>query len=224
MKPAARRSWIAVLAVLSTVSLRAQDGVVAQDATQPWWLELIIPTVDIVLTAVLAGIALYFTRQQMRIHRLRVVYEERERELLRQHELFDRRWGVYAGVLEYVDVMTGEMSPESMLGAELKLRALQRKAHFLLGPDIDDYFQDLVERGAALRRRIVERNSLQGPDDPAEADTAVEVDLTWMAEQYRQAEWRFDRYLRLSGRINEAAADAARAVPARHESAAEAPP
>ena len=63
------------------------------------------PIADLVLAAVLGGIALYIAYQQWRTHQSRVASEERDRFLKRKDDLFDRRWKIYLGVGDFLDAM-----------------------------------------------------------------------------------------------------------------------
>ena len=56
------------------------------------------PIADMVLAAVLGGIAVYVALQQWRTHQRRVAAEQRDRCLQRQYDLFDRRWKIYRAI------------------------------------------------------------------------------------------------------------------------------
>lgn len=148
-------------------------------------------------TAVLAAVALYFTykqgetrRLQAEIHRWRVGSEERDRRLQRTHDLFDRRWEIYAGVLDFLFGMSSSrgVSPAGVKvvaerlernpslkrvdrqdrhvqilileQAQMDLLPLMPKAYFLFKRDATEYLSELNRHGNALI--VIERKQTTG--------------------------------------------------------------
>ena len=64
------------------------------------------PIADLVVAAVLGGIAVYIAYQQWRTNQGRVESEQRDRDLKRKDDLFDRRWEIYVGVGKFLDAMS----------------------------------------------------------------------------------------------------------------------
>lgn len=192
MKPAVRRSWIAVLVVLSNVSLRAHDDV------QPWRLSDLVSIADVVLAAALAGAALYFARQQVRIHRQRVASEQRDRRLQRRHDLFDRRWRVFQGVYDYFNRVTNTDDPELVRTAVDDFWRTTREAPFLFASDVNDYLEELRRRGNRLYKWTLKRHQMERGQPDREAKEGWLTEQGWFSDQFAEAQPKFECYLRLS--------------------------
>ena len=167
------------------------------------------PIADLVLAAVLGGIALYIAYQQWRTHHSRVVSEERDRFLKRKDDLFDRRWKIYLGVGDFLDAMapgTMAVSPAAQrvpkgddyaIGEQAlsDLKRLMWLAQFLFDGDVNDYLAELEQRCRNLLLLKLESRTSGGQL----SEQAVE-EWTWLGDEQRVRDLnqRFDRYLRLS--------------------------
>ena len=82
------------------------------------------------------------------------------------------------------------------------LHCLMPEAHFLFGPDVDAYLNELSKHGVALRKwKVMYRDHMQTA--PPGYDHKKVVDGTfaeseWFAQQHDDAPRRFEGYLRLS--------------------------
>ena len=169
----------------------------------------LVAVAELVLAAALTALGLYIAQQQLATNRQRLetnrqraISEERDRQLLRQRDLFDRRWRVYSGVLTYVAGMTGDLAPETMRTSLRTLQRLTPEAHFLFGPDVRSYLKELVSHGAAFRKwRVMYRDYTQETPPGYNHEVVVAGDseeLAWFLKQYDEAPRRFEKYLRLS--------------------------
>ncbi|MCY4636553.1 MAG: hypothetical protein OXG04_18955 [Acidobacteria bacterium] len=166
------------------------------------------PIADLVLAAVLGGIALYIAYQQWRTHQSRVASEERDRCLKRRDDLFDRRWKIYLGVGDFLDAMAPETMTVSAAAqrvpegddfaiAEQALSDLKRLmllAQFLFDRDVNEYLAELEQRCRnMLLLKLKSKRGGQLPEQVAE-------EWAWWSDQrrVRDLNQRFERYLRLS--------------------------
>lgn len=166
------------------------------------------PIADLVLAAVLGGIALYIAYQQWRTHQSRVASEERDRCVKRRDDLFDRRWKIYLGVGDFLDAMapgTMAVSPaaqrvpegDQFAIAEQALSDLKRLmwlAQFLFDRDVNEYLAELEQRCRnLLRLKLKSQRGGQLPEQVAE-------EWGWLSDEQRVRDLnqRFERYLRLS--------------------------
>lgn len=169
------------------------------------------PIADLVLAAVLGGIALYIAYQQWRTHQSRVASEERDRFMKRKDDLFDRRWRIYLGVGEFLDAMapgTMAVSPaaqkvpegdEFAIGQQAlsDLKRLMWLAQFLFDRDVNEYLGELEQRCRKLLLLLLELKSSSGGGQLAEQ---VLEEQLWLGNEQRVRDLnrRFERYLRLS--------------------------
>lgn len=167
------------------------------------------PIADLVLAAVLGGIALYIAYQQWRTHQSRVASEERDRCVKRKDDLFDRRWKIYLGVGDFLDAMapgTMAVSPAAQkvpkgddfaIGQQAlsDLKRLMWLAQFLFDRDVNEYLAELERRCRKLLLLQMESIS-RGDQLPKQA---AEEQL-WLSDEQRVRDLnqRFERYLRLS--------------------------
>lgn len=167
------------------------------------------PIADLVLAAVLGGIALYIAYQQWRTHQSRVASEERDRFVKRKDDLFDRRWRIYLGVGDFLDAMgpgTMAVSPAAQKVPEgndfeiaqqalSDLKRLMWLAQFLFDRDLNEYLAGLERRCGKLLRLKLKSISRGGqlPEQAAE-------EQLWLSDEHRMRDLneRFERYLRLS--------------------------
>ena len=166
------------------------------------------PVADLVLAAVLGGIALYIAYQQWRTHQSRVTSEERDRFLKRKDDLFDRRWKIYLGVGDFLDAMAPETMAASPAAQRVPegddfaiakqalsdLKRLMWLARFLFDRDVNEYLAELEQRCRnLLLLKLKSKSGGQLPEEVAE-------EWAWLGDEQRVRDLnqRFERYLRLS--------------------------
>ena len=156
------------------------------------------PIADLVLAAVLGGIAVCIALLQWRTHQRRVDSEQRDRQLQRQRDLYDRRWRVYDGVLAYLREMTGDLNPETMLRALFELHRVRTEAHFLFGFDVRTYLEELTKHGRTFRKSKVKALSPNYDHEKVAVAAEESEEVRWFSEQFATAPQLFEAYLRLS--------------------------
>ena len=152
-------------------------------------------------TTFLGAVAVYVAWQQWQTNRHRAESERLDRQLQRKRDLYDRRWGIYQGVMNYISEMTGDLEPETMLKALFKLHRVEAEARFLFGADVRDYLEELSRHGAAFRKwRVLSDEPPTRPSgyDHDEVVAGDQAEGKWFVEQYQAAPRRFESYLRLS--------------------------
>ncbi len=152
-------------------------------------------------TTVLGAIAVYIAWQQWQTNRQRADSERLDRQLQRKHDLFDRRWIAYQGVMTYIFEMTSDLKPETMRKALVELHHVRAGARFLFNEDVQGYLEELIRHGAAFQkwRQLSGQppTQLSGHDhDNVVAEDQAE--LEWFADQLQGAPRRFEPYLTLS--------------------------
>ena len=179
-----------------------------EDAGAQAGAQLVVPLIDLAIVTVLALLGAYIAWQQLQTNRERLETnrqraesEQRDRQLQRYRDLYDRRWRVYDGVLTYLREMTGDLDPETMQRALSELHRVRTEAHFLFGPDVRTYLAKLTKHGAALRKwRVIYQDTHALPlgyDHEKVVDGESE-ELMWFSEQFDAATQPFEAYLRLS--------------------------
>ena len=180
-------------------------------------------TVLAAATTVLAAFGVYYAHCQVRIHRDRVSSEQRDRDLKRKDDLYDRRWKIYAGVREFLDAMSPTTRASTVAGvkaAETYKTDHMRRMRERVGSKTSETTLTLVLAQRSLRALIVEAHFLFGEDVNGylkelnercnglldiqhrqdarlpNIESGVEVS-DWFSKQDSTIKQKFGRYLRL---------------------------
>ena len=150
-------------------------------------VQFVVAVAELWFATTLAGLAAYIAYQQLQTNRQRLESERRDRELLRQRDMYDRRWHIYDGVLTYITDQRSKANSEAMLDLLGTFDHLRREAHFLFGQDLNQYLEKLAEHG---------ENLYQCLDEGRDQEHVKE--LAWFLGQRTKAPSSFEDYLRLS--------------------------
>ena len=164
---------------------------------------------DLMLTGVLGGIALYIAYQQWRTNQGRVESEQRDRDLKRKYDLFDRRWEIFVGVGAFLDAMSLLTMARSVAAQQVpqkddfeiqelawkNLTRLMMTAQFLFERDVYEYLEELNTRCWTLlkmKRRCLDHDDVLPTQGVDESD--------WLSndQRFRDLKQKFEYYLRLS--------------------------
>ena len=155
--------------------------------------DTLVALIAAVPTAIVGLIGLHIAHQQAKTNRQQA-NTNLQRLRYEQHSHLRR---TYDGVDAYLSAITRGLKPDAMLKALFKFKRVRSEARFLFEVDIENYLDELIGKGAQLRRL---RQSAQGqPLKGADAKREKAL-ILWFSDQYDEAPSRFDRALRVSGR------------------------
>lgn len=146
-----------------------------------------MPLLEIVaalLTPVIALITTYIAVQQYMNDRLRV-----------KIDLFERRYKVYAGALDFVnEIVRGGAVPDEAIG---RFNQSTREAFFLFDDSVEKYIDELRAKGLEWRKvsRLLHQRGRSDQEKLISTDAEL---LSWFSSQYDASRRVFKQFLRLS--------------------------
>ncbi len=152
-------------------------------------MEHIIDLIKLLLTPLIAVIAVYIAWQQWKTNRQKLNLEK-----------YDRRLHVYEEVRKILSIILrdAKVNQEELL----KFRTSVSEADFLFGPEIPEYIDEIYKHGLNLWKWNQQyRDFTQKVPDGYDHNKVVKEmhkELEWLREQYQPAKEKFKKYLNLS--------------------------